>query len=253
MGRVLLVFGCCAALVAAAAQAGNKVETGKSVSALGRKVESFSLSDFRGKAHSLKDVQGTKGTVIAFLGTECPLAKLYAPRLAKLAKANGGKGVAFVGVMSNRQDSVTEIGAYARVHEVEFPLLKDLGNKVADQLGAVRTPEVFLLDAQGTVRYHGRIDDQYGVGTARNKPTRNDLELAIGQLLAGKSIEVAATQPVGCFIGRVKQPSSHSDITYSSQIARIFQSRCVESRSTRTTENDLPPGITFAEYSLSGV
>ena len=75
--------------------------------------------------------------MLAFLGTECPLAKLYGPRLAELQKKYADKGVQFLGVNSNRQDAITEIAAYARVHHIDFPILKDLNNKLADQLGAV--------------------------------------------------------------------------------------------------------------------
>lgn len=57
--------------------------------------------------------------------------------------------------------------------------MKDVGNVVADQFGAVRTPEVFLLDKDRVVRYWGRIDDEYIVGRRRDEPTRKDLALAI--------------------------------------------------------------------------
>ena len=53
---------------------------------IGKKIENFSLQDFRGKAHSLDDCSQAKLVVVAFLGTECPLGKLYAPRLAELAE-----------------------------------------------------------------------------------------------------------------------------------------------------------------------
>jgi len=201
---------------------------GKTESAVGRRIENFSLHDYRGKEYALADFSGRKGVVVAFLGTECPLARLYAPRLAALDKKYAEKGIAFVAINSNRQDAVTEIAAHARTHGIEFPVLKDVGNKVADQFGATRTPEVFLLDADRVVRYHGQIDDQYGVGTARHEPTREHLALAIDQLLAGQPIEVAKTDAVGCLIGRVREPSADSEVTYSNQIARILQNRCVE-------------------------
>lgn len=197
-------------------------------SPLGRVVKDFTLKDYRGKEHSLSDLSAEKIVVVAFLGTECPLAKLYAPRLARLDEKYAAHGVAFLGINSNRQDSITEIAAHARVHGVRFPVLKDLGNHVADQMGAIRTPEVFVLDDQRVVRYWGRIDDQYGVGYVRDKPTHQDLASAIDQLLDGKLPDTAATPSVGCFIGRVRQPESHSEVTYSNQIARLFQKRCVE-------------------------
>ena len=103
---------------------------------------------------------------MAFLGTECPLAGFYGRRLAELAAEYGPRGVAFVGIDSNQQDSLAEIGQYARRHQIEFPMLKDPGNKVADQFGAERTPEVFVLDAGRGRALPGRIDDQFGVGYA---------------------------------------------------------------------------------------
>ena len=200
--------------------------------ALGKKVDTFALQDFRGKAHSLDDLKDAKLVVVAFLGVECPLCKLYAPRLAELAKQYAEKGVAFVGVDSNRQDSVTEMAQYAKVHGIEFPLLKDLNNVLADQLGAARTPQVFLLDGQRKVSYVGRIDDQYGFetgsGYAKSRITERDLARAIDESLAGKPVSQPSTEAIGCLIGRVRKPSADSEVTYSKQIARIFQDRCVE-------------------------
>ena len=195
---------------------------------LGRKVEDFQLEGSRGKKHALSDFRDSKLVVLAFLGTECPLAKLYGPRLAKLAEEYEPRGVTFLGINANVQDSITEIGAYARVHDLHFPILKDPANRLADSIGAVRTPEVFVLDADRVVRYWGRIDDQYGVGYVRAEPQRSDLKAALDELLADKEVTTPATKAVGCHIGRIKQPQPNTLVTYSNQIARILQDRCVE-------------------------
>src|SRR5688572_29764388 len=113
---------------------------------LGRQMDDFQLDDYLGTQHSLNELAGKKAVVIAFLGVECPLAKLYGPRLAELAAEYEPQGVAFLGIDSNRQDTLLEMGHYARQHKIDFPLLKDPGNAVADQFGARRTPEVFVLD-----------------------------------------------------------------------------------------------------------
>lgn len=191
-------------------------------------VQDFTLRDYRGKEHSLSSFSGNEFVVGVFLGTECPLAKLYAPRLAALAEEYESRGVAFVGFNANQQDSITEIATYARRHGIEFPILKDLSNQFADQIGAERTPEAFVWDADGTVRYRGRIDDQYGIGYIRDKPLRRDLAIALDELLAGKPVSTPVTKAAGCLIGRVRTPEDNSPITYSNQIARIFQRRCVE-------------------------
>ena len=204
------------------------IQASEPASPIGQKVEDFQLQDFRGKKLALADLADNRIVVIAFLGTECPLAKLYGPRLAALAAEFADDGVAFVGVNSNTHDSNSELAAYAQRHKIPFPLLKDLGNRVADAIGAKRTPEVFLLDQDRVVRYGGRIDDQYGIGYARDEPTRHDLREAIQDLLAGRPVSQPLTEAVGCHIGRIKSPDAAATVTYSDQVARIFQRHCVE-------------------------
>jgi peroxiredoxin len=194
---------------------------------LGNKVADFTLDNCYGKPVSLSEFADKKLVVVAFLGTECPLAKLYGPRLSQLHDDFADSGVVVIGINSNTQDSLSELAAYARRYEIGFPLLKDVGNRVADALAAQRTPEVFLLDQDRVVRYHGRIDDQYGVGYARDKTVHSDLRVAIEQALAGEKIEVAQTEVVGCHIGRVQKIKPSGDITYSKHIAPIFNARCV--------------------------
>ena len=170
---------------------------------VGGKPVSFRLQDFRGGWHRLDEAGGGKVVVVAFLGTECPMASLYAPRLAELARSYEKKGVAFFGVDSNQQDAPSALSRFAREHDLPFPLLKDVGNELADRLGVERTPEVFVLDAGRVVRYRGRVDDQYGFGVHRPSPTHRDLAAALDDLLAGRSVATPRTEPVGCRIGRV--------------------------------------------------
>lgn len=200
----------------------------ESSSLVGRKVESFSAKDFRGRTHSLDEYSDSRVVVLAFLGTECPLAKLYGPRLASISKKYADKGVTILGVNSNRHDSITEISAYARIHEIGFPILKDLDNRIADQVGATRTPEILILNEERTVRYHGRVDDQYGVGYIRDEPQQSFVTNAINDLLASRSVKTASTEVVGCFIGRMRKPDPNSEVTFSNQIARILNKHCVE-------------------------
>lgn len=197
-------------------------------SPLGRKAAPFTLHDYRGKEVALADFQKSKLVVVAFLGTECPLVRLYGSRLAELAQEYEPKGVAFVGINANVQDSITEMAAYARRHNIGFPILKDTGNKVADQFGAERTPEIFVLDGQRAIRYRGRVDDQYGISHTRKEPRRRDLKIALDELLAGKTVSQPITRAEGCVIGRVREVNAASKITYSKHIAPILQNRCVE-------------------------
>jgi peroxiredoxin len=190
-------------------------------------VEDFRLRDARGRWHCLDDLRKNKLVVIAFLGTECPLAARYAPRLAQLAKEFGPKGVTFLGIDANRQDSITAVAHFVKAHQLAFPVVKDVGNAVADRFGARRTPEVFVLDARRVVRYRGRIDDQFGIGYYRPKATHRDLAQALEELLAGKAVSRPVTEAAGCLIGRVPHKAAQGEVTYAKQIARILQRRCV--------------------------
>jgi peroxiredoxin/mono/diheme cytochrome c family protein len=197
---------------------------------IGKVVENFSLPDYHGKTYSLDDYKD-RPVVLAFLGTECPLALKYAARLRDLAAAFEQQGVVFLGIDANVQDSLTEIGAFARINRITFPLLKDNNNELADRLGAQRTPEVFLLDRARVIRYCGRIDDQYGLktggGYAKPKLTEDNLADAIRQVLAGQPVSRPVVKAHGCLIGRVAKITPHGEVTYTKHVARIMQDRCV--------------------------
>lgn len=200
----------------------------RAATSVGTQITGFHLPDHFGKEHALADFAERDVIVVAFLGTQCPLAKLYAGRLQTIADEYAARGVAVVAIMSNAQDSLSDIAAYVRQHDLKYPVLKDRRNEVADTFAAERTPQVFLLDRERVIRYQGRIDDQYLVGVQRGEPDRADLRLAIDELLKGQPITVANTDAIGCIIGRVREPKADSPVTYTRDIAPILQERCVE-------------------------
>ena len=192
------------------------------------RVDDFRLLDYLGKEHSFSEFADRRFVVVAFLGSECPLARVYGTQLETMAVEYQNLGVSFVGINSNQQDTPTEIGFYARKHGISFPLLKDPGNRVADKFDAKRTPEVFVVDSDRNIRYRGRIDDQFGVGYARPDATQSYLKQSLDELLAGQVVSVPQTDAVGCHIGRVKRATAKGDITYANQISRLIQRRCVQ-------------------------
>ncbi len=191
-------------------------------------MSNFVLRDQTGTTRSLYDNDHVKATVVVFMGTECPVAKLYAERLQEMSSSLAYQHVNFYGIMSNQHDSIENIAEYARLHEISFPLLKDIHNRVADQFSAERTPEAFLLDDEYRIRYRGRIDDQFGIGTLLKEPRTNDLKNAVDELLAGQDIAVPVTKAVGCIIGREPKMKSTKEITFSREIIRIFQEKCID-------------------------
>jgi peroxiredoxin len=202
--------------------------------AIGHTVQGFAARDVLGANFSLSQIGSDKIVVIACLGIDCPLARLYAPRLVQIANKYQSKGIALLGIDANRQDGVVEIAAFARSLGISFPILKDVRQALADQLGVIRTPQVVVLDRQRRIRYRGRIDDQFGFVPSnraasyhKTKPARNDLESAIEELLAGKPVSVPETEAAGCLIGRDRRPEPHSAVTYTKDVAQILNRHCV--------------------------
>lgn len=233
VARYGFVCGLMVAVVCFTSQA--KADSEKSAS-LGIPVDDFTLADVDGGKHRLADYAESKLVVLAFLGAECPRARLYASRLNDLAARYKDRGVVLLGINSNAQDNLTELKNFVRLHKLEFPLLKDAGNVLADRVHAQRVPEVFVLDAKRVVRYHGRIDDQYGlqptpsgqaVAYQLTAPRRQDLAIALDELLDGKSVSMPETAASGCLIGRQRAAQADASVTYTNQISRLFNKHCV--------------------------
>lgn len=191
-------------------------------------VGDFSLQDYRGKPYRLSDYHDSKVVVLAFLGTECPLVKLYGPKLELLAQKYRASGVTILGINANRQDSISNIAAYARRQQITFPILKDVGNTVADTVQAERTPSVIVLNADRTIVYRGRIDDQYGIGYARETPKHTYLIDAIEATLANQLPTIPNVAAEGCLIGRMRKPTADSSVTYGAHIAPLLVKHCAE-------------------------
>lgn len=223
MRRVVISLCCLAVLVLLTRLAPVEAETKAAKS-----VKPFSLKDADGKAWSLAGQKDTKAVVVLFLGTECPINNQYLPRLGELHKEYAEKGVAFVGVNSNVHDTATRVASHAKANAIPFPVLKDVGNVVADDFAAKRTPEAFVLSPAGTILYRGRIDDQIGVGFKRKEPTRRDLAVALDETLADKAVSTPLTDTPGCLIARVIKPKEGGSITFTKHVSRILQNRCQE-------------------------
>lgn len=195
-------------------------------------IQPFTVVDLSGEKTEIAPDKTTFITALYFTGIECPLARLYGPRVAKLANSYADKKVKFIAINSNQQDSPEEFKQFASEFQFNFQCYKDLENVVADQLEVKRTPEVILLDQDFKIQYRGRVDDQYSPGISRNKPKRHDLKIALDELLSGKTPAISKTEPEGCLLGRVKKNDGKSEVTFANQISRIFQKNCVECHRT---------------------
>src|SRR5690349_8865593 len=192
---------------------------------VGTRVDGLRFKDIRYLARSLADFGEKKAYVLVFVQSGCPLAEKYLPVLDRLDREYRGKGVQFAAVNSGPADTVTVMAAQAVEFGVSLPFLKDADCKVADALGVTRTPEVVVLDAKRTLRYRGRIDDQYRPGGHRAEPTRRDLVEALDAVLAGEPVAVPSTPVDGCLLPRPAEPGGEP-VTFADHIAPILRKHC---------------------------
>jgi peroxiredoxin len=167
--------------------------------AIGAAAPDFQLTTIDGKAFSLSsEAKGHKAVVLMFISTQCPYSNAYNGQMKDLANAYASKGVLFVGINSNKTEEAAAAVAHARTNGHTFPIMKDPDNKVADLYDAGRTPEVYVIDPEGKLRYHGRITEDH-----ENAASSPDLKNALDSYLAGKPIARTETKAFGCTIKRV--------------------------------------------------
>ncbi|MDX9972619.1 MAG: thioredoxin family protein [FCB group bacterium] len=179
----------------------EKKEHAKKGVAIGQAMPDFTLKDLDGKEHSLSQHKGNP-VVLVFVSNGCPWSRGADPQLSELAKAYQEKGVVVLGIDSDKNNTPEQIKAYVTEKNVGYPILKDEGNKVADLLGAKQTPEVFLVDKDGKLVYHGAVDDRKAETEAGKT---NYIQAALDETLQGKPVSTPEKKQWGCGIKRVEK------------------------------------------------
>jgi peroxiredoxin len=165
---------------------------------VGDRVGDFRLADVNGNTHSLSGYAG-KVVVLAFWSFKCPVALAYTDRLLALQDKYAGRGVVVLAVASSANESAAEVKRNASNLGLKFPVLLDSDGALADKVGATHTPEIFILDRGGVIRYQGAIDNNKRPGDGGRIA---HAEEALDSMLAGRPVQMAETAPFGCTIRR---------------------------------------------------
>jgi len=165
---------------------------------------------------------GRVATVYLFLSTQCPVSKVYAPRLNALARDYAARGVKLIGVFSNMQEGQAEMTAFARADGLIFPVVRDADASLAARFGAAMTPQAFVVNAQGRTVYQGRVDDSADASLVHHR----DLRAALDAVIAGRAVARPRTAAFGCIIRRPAPTVASSRVTYTHDVARILQQNC---------------------------
>ena len=142
-----------------------------------------------------------RASVLIFVRTDCPISNSYAPILNGMVKTYADRGVTFFIIYTSRDLSVADARAHLKAFGYTCPAIVDSHHTLVKALGAIATPEAFVITPDGSTAYHGRIDDSFpALGKQRPHPTTHELADAIDAVIAGKAPTVAHTRAVGCAI-----------------------------------------------------
>lgn len=204
--------------IAAAASGGEPL--------LGARVDDLLFKDIRYLPRSLRDLGEQRAYVFVFTNTTCPIVKRSWPKLKRLDAAYRERGVQFVAVNVGPDDEIAEMAQQGIDFGIEFPLVKDSDGSCTAALGVTRTPEVAVLDHEFKLRYRGRIDDQLRLGGERPNATREDLQLALDDILNGRPVAIAETPVDGCLITPPTKITATDMVTFHEHIEPLFQQHC---------------------------
>ncbi len=159
---------------------------------IGDRVPNFTAIALDGTTLSLQDaVETHRAVVVLFLSTVCPYANYFGKHLGRLEQDYRRKGIRFIGVNSNQFETVEEMVENAQAHGQEFSLVRDKDATLANRLGASCSPEAYVIDGEGRLRYRGWV---------LSKQRSPDLKRALDALLNGRPVRPARTKAFGCAI-----------------------------------------------------
>lgn len=161
----------------------------------------FSLPDATGKIHTAEELGQHRATVLLFVATDCPNANTFAPLLARMYRDYSARGVLFLAVYSDPDDTSAKVQQHDAQYRIPYPGLLDPQQTLARQTGARSTPEAVILSPTGEELYRGRVDDRFmDYGKTRFQPAHHDLQDALDQILLGQPVKNPTTRVLGCAI-----------------------------------------------------
>ncbi|MEZ2230037.1 MULTISPECIES: thioredoxin family protein [unclassified Microcoleus] len=152
--------------------------------------------------HLARYLEKFRAIGVVFMCNHCPYVKLYLDRLKELQADFQDEDFTLIGINANDanqypEDSFENMKVFAANNQLNFPYIRDVAQDVAESFGASKTPEVFLLDRDGRLRYKGLIDDNADDAAAVQVAY---LRSAIAQLLKDESVEPSSTEAIGCSV-----------------------------------------------------
>jgi len=175
--------------------------------AIGAPAPDFSLPDSSGGTQSLSQHKG-ETVVLEWSNPGCPFVqKHYSSGNIPKQQADATRGgVIWLTINSGapgKQGYLDAAGAktfIAQYHASPSAYLFDAEGKVGHLYGATNTPQLFVIDAGGILRYKGAIDSIASADKEDLAKATQYVPQALAELKAGKPVSVPVSQPYGCSV-----------------------------------------------------
>ena len=192
-------------------------------------VGDFALLDHQGVFHQLSRYADQQAVVVFVQGNGCPIARHALPELKRVRDKFAEQDVKFLMLNANVQDDLKSIREEASEFEIDFPILVDEAQLVAESLGVVRTCEVFVIDPKtNAIIYRGPVDDRLNYEAQKQVAEHHYLEDALAAMLAGEELPFEPQEVKGCLVSfPVRKADAQREISYSREVAPILARRCV--------------------------
>lgn len=194
---------------------------------IGETASDVAFKDIRYLSRTLADFGEKDAYVLTFVTVDCPVAQRYLPVLEQFHQEFSPR-VQFIAVNVGPEDTIQDAAYLAITHNVSFPIVKDFAGDLSRSLGVDRTAMTVVLDTNRTLRYRGRVNDQYRLSGVRPEASREDLRLAIQSVLAGEAVETSTTQVDGCAITFPEPIAADDSLTWAEHVAPVLYQNCVE-------------------------
>ncbi len=186
-------------LICAPSREGARIEMSFTLQ-IGEHAPDFRLPATDGKFYALSDFKSEALLVLFFTCNHCPYVTASDEMTRQTADKYAGRGVKLVGVNSNSantyaEDDFAHMVERMRAHKFPWVYLHDATQEVARLYGALRTPHFYVFDRERRLIYTGRALDH---PRQPSQAKTHDLDRALDEHLAGQTISVAVTNPIGC-------------------------------------------------------
>lgn len=165
------------------------------------------VRDLEGNAVDPMTVGGESITVTLFVDSDCPVSNRYAPEMQRLYSRYAPQGVKFWLVYPDPDITAETIREHLASYAYAMPALRDPEHALVRRARAMVTPEAGIFGPDGTLVYHGRIDDRYvDITRRRAAPKRHDVAGVLDALIAGRTIDSSWNPAPGRPLGAMAQP-----------------------------------------------